>query len=593
MIISLQKIIKRILIWRLRHVSDRVFILFLSVVIGITSGIAAVIIKRSVHLIQHFLRNNTFVENHLASYVILPAAGILLVVLFIKYFLRQPVRHGIPNVLYGISKNNGRISPHNMFSSIITSAVTVGFGGSVGLEGPTVATGAAYGSALGRLMHLNYKQTTLLLGCAATGAMAAIFKAPVAAIVFALEVIMLDLTLSALIPLLLASASAIVTSYLFLGQDVLYPFDTDFVFDFSKIHFYIILGIITGLFSVYFTKIYIWINGIFEQIKGDFKKWIIGALLLGLLIFLFPALYGEGYEITNFCLQGEAFPLFEGSLFQAFSHEPYLLILLILALIILKAFATSITFGAGGIGGIFAPTLFMGANAGLVFALVLNGFSGEELFPGNFSLLGMAGMIAGVLHAPLTGIFLIGDITGGYKMFLPLMITATFSFLTTRLFLTNSVYTIQLAKRKELITHHKDKAVLSMMEIPKLIENNFITVHPDNTLGQLCDAIAKSTRNIFPVIDDEGHFLGIVFLDDVRKVMFKPELYTVHKVKEFTFMPEPVINYEEDMETVANKFRITDNFTLPVIKEGKYVGFISRAKLFSTYRRKMRLFSDE
>ena len=573
--------------------SDRTFMIFLSIIIGFTAGIAAVVIKRSVHFIANILRNNPIVEDYHVGYVILPAIGLLLVVLFIKYILRQPVRHGIPNVLYGISKNNGHIRPHNMFSSIIASAVTVGFGGSVGLEGPTVATGAAYGANIGRLMHLNYKQITLLLGCASAGAMAAIFKAPIAAIVFALEVIMLDLTMSALIPLLLASVTAVVTSYLFLGQDVLYPFEIHTSFDFSQIHFYILLGIVAGLFSVYFTKVYIWIHGLFEKIKGDYNRWIIGALSLGLLILLFPALYGEGYDVTNACLKGEAFSIFDTSFLGSWASDPTMYMILILALILLKVIAASITFGAGGVGGIFAPTLFMGANIGVLFTLVVHLFGDSVFLPENMSLLGMAGMIAGVLHAPLTGIFLIGDITGGYQMFVPLMITATFSYATVRIFVSNSVYTFQLAERKELITHHKDKAVLSMMETCKLVEKKFITVHPDDTLGQLCDAISKSTRNIYPVIDDEENFHGIVFLDDVRKVMFKPELYDSHKVKEYTFMPEPVIDIDEPMEDVANKFRLSDNFNLPVVKNGKYVGFISRAKLFSTYRRMMRLHSED
>ncbi len=587
-----KKILKKLLIWRLRNISDRTFMIFLSIVVGFAAGISAVIIKRSVHIIAHLLRHNPFVENHHVTYIILPAIGILLVILFMKFILRRPVRPGIPNVLYSISKNNAHIRPHNMFSSIITSAITVGFGGSVGLEGPTAATGAAYGSNIGKLMHLNYKQITLLLGCASAGTMAAIFKAPIAAIVFALEVIMLDLTMSALIPLLLASSTAVVTSYLFLGQNVLYPFEVNMAFDFSQIHYYIILGIVTGLFSVYFQKVYFWVNSLFEKIKNDYAKWIIGALSLGFLILLFPALYGEGYEITNACLKGKASGHFDDSIFQSLASDPRLLMILILAIIMLKVIAASITLGAGGVGGIFAPTLFMGANVGVLFTIVLSFLGKTVFFPENMSLLGMAGMIAGVLHAPLTGIFLIGDITGGHQLFLPLMITATFSYATVKIFISNSVYTVQLAKRKELITHHKDKAVLTMMATHKLVEKNFVSVHPDDSLGQLCDAISKSTRNIYPVIDEDEMFHGIVFLDDVRKVMFKPELYGTHKVKDYMFMPKPVIDINEPMEDVANKFRLSENYNLPVVRDGKYVGFISRAKLFSTYRRMMRLQSD-
>lgn len=586
-------LLKRFLVWRIRHISNRQFILILSILIGILSGLAAVIIKNSVHFIRHSLQTGITSEYHRYWYFVFPVIGIFFAILFIKYLIRQPVRHGIPNVLYGISKNNGMIKPHNMYSSVITSAFTVGFGGSVGLEGPTVATGAALGSNIGRLFHLNYKQITLLLGCASAGAMAAIFKAPIAAIVFALEVIMLDLTMASLIPLLLASVSATVTSYLFLGQDVLYPFHVTELFTFSHLPHYIALGVLAGFVSVYFTRVYMGIGQVFDKINGNYTKLIAGGLCLGLLIYLFPPLYGEGYEIINSAIQGNFEYLFDDTIFSSFADSLPAAIILLLGIVALKVVAASITFGSGGVGGIFAPTLFMGANTGLVFALISNHLGLEKIPLNNFAFMGMGGMIAGVLHAPLTAIFLIGDITSGYQLFLPLMIVATISYATVRLFETNSVYTIQLAKRKELITHDKDKAVLSLMKIEKLIETNFSTINTDATLGDLVKVVANSKRNIFPVTDEEQNFLGIVILDDIRNIMFNQEMYKDTFVRNLMFMPSVCVNLSESMEEVAHKFRETGNYNLPVIDQGKYLGFVSRANVFSTYRRMLKHFSED
>ncbi|MDA3952697.1 MAG: chloride channel protein, partial [Bacteroidales bacterium] len=497
----ISSLIKRFLIWRVKKIDDKKFMMFLSVLVGVVVGFAAVIIKNSVHFIQSLLTNDFAQQYHNYMYFAYPAIGILLVYIFAKHILKRTVGHGIPTTLYAISKNNGRIKPHNMFSSIVTSALTVGFGGSVGLEGPTVATGAAWGANIGRFFHLSYRQVTLLLACAGAGAMSAIFKAPIAAIVFILEVIMLDLTIVSLLPLLFASVTAAITSYLFLGMDVLYPIEITEKFTLNEIPYYILLGIFAGFVSVYFTRVYKFTQEWFDKQSNSLYKWLIGASILGLLIFIFPSLYGEGYEAINGCLHGTNDHLFNNSLFYSLKDNMFWVFSIFALVIIFKAVATSVTFGAGGVGGIFAPTLFIGANTGLLFAQMLSYFGIKELSYSNYALIGMVGLIAGVLHAPLTAIFLIAEITGGYGLILPLMIGASVSFAITRLFEKYSVYTYQLARKGELFTHDKDKVVLSLLKVPQLIETDFSTICKEATLRDLVKVIAKSKRNIVPVID--------------------------------------------------------------------------------------------
>ena len=576
-----------------KHINNKRFIMILSVFIGIFGGLGAVIIKNSVHLIKELLTSGFALEYQNYLYFVYPTIGVFIAVIYIKFIVRQHVGHGIPSVLFAISKTNGIIKRHNIISSIITSAFTVGFGGSVGLEGPTVATGAAIGSNIGQLLHFNYKQITLLLGLASAAAMAAIFKSPIAAVVFAIEVIMIDLTMASIVPLLIASATAVLTSYFFLGQAVLYPFEIKQIFMMKDIPYYIGLGVLTGIISVYFTKMYIFIETIFSGIKKWYSKLLIGGIILGVLIFLFPALYGEGYDAINTSLHGDYSTLFQNSIFSPYINSVFIIILLFLIIIFLKVIATSVTFGAGGIGGIFAPTLFMGAFTGLLFAYVVNYFQIGIISEPNFALVGMGGLIAGVLHAPLTAIFLIAEITGGYRLFVPLMITATISYATIKLFVANSVYTHQLAKRGELITHHKDKAVLLLMRVEKLIEKDFKTIGPDATLRELVKIISKSTRNIFPVIDENNNFLGIIRLDDIRNIMFRPELYDTTNVQNLMVIPVVCVDYDESMEQVAKKFQQSGKYNLVVLKDGKYLGFISRARVFSSYRKLLKDFSDD
>jgi len=589
----ISSLIKRFLIWRVKKIDDRKFMIFLSIVVGILAGFAAVIIKNSVHFIQNMLTSDFAQQYHNYMYFAYPAIGILLVYIFTRFIINREVGHGIPTTLYAISRNNGKIRRHNMFSSIVTSAFTVGFGGSVGLEGPTVATGAAWGSNIGRFFHLNYRQVLLLLACAGAGAMSAIFKAPIAAIVFVLEVIMLDLTISSLLPLLFASVTAAITSYLFLGMDVLYPITVIEKFSISQLPYYIALGIIAGLVSVYFTRVYKFLQKWFDKQTSSLYKWFVGVSVLGVLIFFFPSLYGEGYDAINGCLHGTNDHLFNNSIFYKHQNDLLWIFGLFILVIIFKAVATSVTFGAGGVGGIFAPTLFIGANTGLLFAQACDFLGLVRLSYSNFALVGMVGLIAGVLHAPLTAIFLIAEISGGYSLIMPLMIGASVSFATTRIFEKYSVYTYQLARRGELFTHDKDKVVLSILKVTKLIETNFLTINEGATLGDLVKVIAKSSRNIVPVVDNENTLLGIVFINDIREIMFDREKYDQIYVHELMFMPSPIVSPHESMEDVAMKFKISNHYNLPVVDNGKYIGFVSRANVFSAYRNLLKKFSED
>jgi len=583
----------KILIWRSQHISDKSFMYILSIIVGIIAGIVAFTIKTSVHGIQHLVELTLDPEKHNVIYIIYPILGVTLAVLFIKYILKHKVEHGIPSILYAISKNQGFIKLHNLFSSVIASALTVGFGGSVGLEGPAVATGGAYGAAIGKILNLNYKQRILLLGAASAGAMSAIFKAPLAAVVFAVEVIMLDLTLASIVPLLLSSVTAYLTSLLLLGKDVLMPIQLHEAFVTQNLFWYVLLGILSGFMSVHFTKTYVWVYKIFNKIKKNRYKLIIGGLSLGLLIFLFPALYGEGYSSINSALAGHIDFLFDKSLFNSLKGNMYIVIILMIIVTLLKAFATAITFASGGVGGIFAPTLFTGVNTGLLFAFIINQFLGLDLPEQNFAFVGMGGLIAGVLQAPLTGMFLIANITGNYQMLVPLMITTTISFATVRYFIPNNVYSIQLAERGELMTHHADKNILQMMRIDRLIETDFITIAPNDTLRTLVDVFSRSHRNIFPVVDTENNFIGLVKLDHIRKIIFKHDKYDNVFVKDLMKIPTHKIDINEPMDVVAKKFQTSGRYNLVVLQNNKYLGFVSRDKVFSTYRQILNRMSEE
>ena len=583
----------RLLVWRIRHVKDRNFVIFLSLVIGILSGFAAILLKNLVYYTHYFMTNGFRFNEENYWYFAYPLFGIFLTVLFVKFIVKDTLGHGISRILYAISRNNGVIKPHNTYSSMVASSLTIGFGGSVGLEAPIVLTGSAIGSNLARIFRLNYKTVILLIGCGSAGAIAGIFKAPVTGVVFAIEILMLDLTMTTLIPLLISAVTGATVSYFLLGNDVLFSFDVISTFVLKEIPFYILLGVFSGLVSFYFTRMTIFVEGRFGRIKNIFIRLLIGGALLGLLIFVFPSLFGEGYEALRDVLHGRGETIINQSIFSDFIENRYLFLLLLLLIIFFKVIAMAATTGSGGVGGIFAPSLFVGGITGFFMGRFINSFTGYHVSESSFSLVGMAGLMAGVMHAPLTAIFLIAEITGGYSLMPPLMITSTISYLTIMYFEPHSIYTKRLARRGELMTHHKDKAVLSMMKVEKLIETNFKTIDPDATLGDLVKVIASSSRNVYPVVDKDGTFYGLIFLDHIRDIMFRPEKYDTVFVRNLMFMPEATVDPSESMEEVAQKFQKTGKFNLVVLKDGKYLGFISRARVFSSYRKLLRDFSDD
>jgi len=591
--VDINNLLNQFLIWRVKHIQHKHFVLFLSLIVGLFSGVAVILLKNSVHFIKSLLTYSFVTEYHNYLFFLYPIVGLFLTLIFIKYVFKEPVGHGIPGVLYAISKKNSIIKPFQMFSSIITSAFTVGFGGSVGLEGPTVATSSAIGSNVGRFFKLDYKTVTLLVGCGAAGAMSGIFNAPIAALVFVLEVFMFDLSLTSMIPFLMASVSAALSSRMMLGDEVLFDITIQDHFLTADVPFYILLGVFTGLISVYFNKTFWLVEGLFEKIKQQRYRLIIGGLLLGILIFFVPPLYGEGFKTINFLLEGNYKEIVNQSLFFNQKDNLFIIIGLIFILVLLKVVASAITFGAGGVGGVFAPSLFMGASCGFVFAKTLNFFGLARLSEGNFTLVGMAGLIAGVLHAPLTSLFLIAEITRGYELIIPLMITAAIAYLTSKYFVPHSVYNMQLAKRGQLLTRHKDKAVLTLMKLQSEVEKDFNVLSPEISLGEMVKVIAQSKRNLFPVVGEDGMLHGIVTLDDIREIMFKPELYDSVFIESLMTQPATFVSSTDSMDEVMKKFADTNAWNLPVIDNKKYVGFVSKSKLFNAYRKVLIDFSDD
>lgn len=584
------------MVWRAKHISQRQFVYILSVLVGFTSGVGAVVLKNLTHFFQHLLEGNLVRHYHSAFYFVFPIIGFALVYLIIKYVIRNKVSHGIPSTLYAISKHKGIMRKYQMFGSILTAPITVGFGGSVGLEGPTVATGAAISSNISRMFHMNQSTRNLLIGCAAAGAMSSIFKAPIAAIIFAIEVLSLDLTIASMLPLLLASISAIITSYFFFGSDVLLPFKIQDVFKITDVPFFIVLGFFAGLTSIYFAEVYERIQKLFDAIGSPIKRLLIGGTAIGILVYLVPPLYGEGFDVINNLVLGHPENVLHNNIFQLDLANIWVVIALLAGLVFFKIIASALTFGAGGVGGIFAPTLFMGSIMGNCIAKIINAMGGfpYKVSESNFTLVGMAGLMAGVLHAPLTAIFLIAELTGGYELFIPLMITAAISFSITKFVRPHSVYNMELGRKGELITHDKDHAVLTLMDIDKVIEDNFMPIYPDMNLGAMVrEAVVKSNRNIFPVLDKiDNTLLGIVLLDDIRPIMFDQKLYDEVLVHDIMHTPPDIINLESDkMTDIMEKFQSSGAWNLPVLKNGKYIGFISKSKLLTAYRRKLITFT--
>lgn len=589
----LAKLVALILEWRKDYLTEKQFTYFLAILIGFISGLVAITIKNSVHFIKYLLTKSFFVDYEYVLYIFYPVVGILLAQWIIRKMVKQPVNHGIPNALHAISKKNALIRMHNLYSSVVMASITVGFGGSAGLEGPTVGTTSAWGANIGTLFKLPYKTRTLLIGCAAAGAMASLFNAPIAAIVFAIEVIMLDLTTASLIPLLLASATAAITSKFFLGGDILFHFDITEEVRFSHLPYYVGLGIFTGIACLYFYSSFNWITKVFDSMKRQRTKTIIAGSALGGLLFLLPPLYGEGYEAVNAIIEGRSYDILQNSLFEDYVGNIYVLLGFVLVLGLTKVIAATLTFRAGGIGGMFAPTLFMGAMFGFVYVRAVNLFGLAELPVTNFTLVAMAGMLAGTLHAPLMAIFLIAEITGGYELFVPLMITSSIAFVTVKQFKPHSIYTTQLARRGELITHDKDQAVLTLMRLHREIETDFTTVDPYNTLGDLVKTISESKRNLFPVVDEKNNLIGIVNLNEIRHIIFNQDLYQTTFVHDLMNDAHDFVSKEDNMDVVMRKFEQSGAWNLPVLDEaGHYVGFVSKSKLFSAYRNLLKDFYD-
>ncbi|MEA1887473.1 MAG: chloride channel protein [Bacteroidota bacterium] len=590
---KLSVLLRRFLKWRVRNVDQRQFLYILSFITGMLSALAAVLLKNAIHYTEQLL--TIWFESGTVGYLYLayPVIGMLLTVLFVRYIVGDRIGHGVSRILYAISKKNSRIKSHNNWSSIIAATFTIGFGGSVGAEAPVVLTGASIGSNIGRLMKMNYRNITLLVGCGAAGAVAGIFKAPIAGIVFTLEILMLDLTISSIVPLLISSVTAATVTYFLMGKDVLFSFALRESFSLGNIPWYIVLGIGTALLSVYFTRATMSLEGLYNKVKSPYARLITGGIVLGIFILLLPPLYGEGYNTISELLNGNTSALFVNSFFSEISNKTWFLFAFLLALALFKVIASSSTNGAGGVGGIFAPSLFIGGVSGFFMARMINTVGDTALPESSFTLAGMAGAMAGIMHAPLTAIFLIAEITGGYGLLVPLIITSTISYMTVMRFEKHSIYHKRLAQRGELITHHKDKAVLTRMDWTKEIETDLMTVSSGYTLGKLVKVISASKRNIFPVIDEIGVLEGVVLLDNVRDIMFNQDLYDEIVVNDLMVMPPSYIDKNEKVDTVMETFRKTGAWNLPVLDGGKYVGFLSKSRVFSTYRDLLMEVSEE
>ncbi len=580
--------------WRYKHISNTRFMYILSIICGLSAGLGTVLIKNITHLIEEVVQGKIVVNYYYGFYFIFPVVGLVLSTLAIKYVVRNPVTHGVPTILAAISRRQGILKRYQTFASLICAPLTVGFGGSVGLESPTVVTGAAISSQISRIFHIDQANRMLLLGCAASGAMACIFKAPIAAIIFSIEVFGLDLTLMSLMPLLLASLSAILTSYFFFGSDTLLPFNLRETFVIGDFPYYILLGLVAGFVSVYFSKVYFGVFEFFHRWKSPMKRLLFSGLTLGLLIFLIPPLYGEGFDLINNLLAGNDLQALGETFFSAYLDNIWIVIALLAGLVVFKVVGMAVTFAGGGVGGIFAPTLFMGSVMGNCLAKIINNIGlGLNVSESNFTLVGMTGLLAGVLHAPLTAIFLIAEISGGYGLFIPLMITAAIAYGINRYFLPHSVYGMELGVKGELITHDKDQAVLSFLNLDDVIERNFVSIKPDMTLGDMVHvAVAKSTRNLFPVVNDEHELVGVITLDDIREIMFDSNLYECTLIANLMHAAPDYVHSETDTaKEVMRKFQDSGAWNLPVLKNGKYDGFISKSKLLTVYRRKLVSFS--
>lgn len=580
--------ITKLLIWRLRHMSNQSFILILSGIIGIISGLAAVILKESVHAIQHFLTEDFYTEYANFLYILYPIIGITAAYIVGKYIFKDVGGHGIADVLFTISKKQSIIPAVKTYSRVFTSALTVGFGGSVGLEAPMLVTGSAIGSNVGLLVHLNAKKRTLLIGCGAAGAISAIFGAPIGAVIFAIEVILMEISTASFIPLLIASVTGSLTSMVLIGNDPVFTFELEGTFTAGHMPYYLLLGILCGVISLYFSRVVRTTERLMEGLETQVLRLLYGGALLGFMVFFFPPIYGEGYDTLNLLINGNSDQLLDKSPFFSSSENPYLIIIFLSLIILVKPIASALTLSGGGSGGIFAPSLYVGGIVGFVFAYSKNQLGFHIPLPlAHFTLVAMCGVMAGVQHAPLSAIFLIAEITGGYELFVPLMFVSAISYITTTYFEKDSLYVIQLKEKGRQLPESKDEELLDLISITNVIERDLLPVHPDSKLGDLIDLVKISKRNIFPVVDEHGILRGIITLDDIRDIMFDREKQETISIKELMHSPPEILLATENMQKAMGKFELSGAWNLPVIEDGKYLGFVSKSRIFNAYRKKL------
>ena len=590
-----ESIMMRLLKWREEHISETQCVIILALLTGIISGLAAVLLKRLIESISEMITSQLSISEGNFLYLITPVIGILIVGIYVRYVVKDNISHGVTQVLYAISQKKSRLKIHNMYTSVVASSITIGFGGSVGAEGPIVYTGAAIGSNLGSMLRLSPKTLMVLVGCGAAAGIAGIFKAPIAGVLFTVEVLMLDLTAASVTPLMVAAVAGATVSYVYTGYNLEFFFSQSEPFYASGIPYVIMLGLFCGFVSLYFTGAMGVMEKMFGKLKNPWIKFAIGSVILSTLIYLLPPLYGEGYGPINLLLNGNVSEIFDNSAFYEHRNDVVYICVFIGMIIIAKVFATSATNGGGGVGGTFAPSLYVGCMAGFFFAYAMNalGIIDIPLSTKNFALAGMAGVMSGVMHAPLMAIFLTAEMTGGYELFLPLLIVSAISYGTVRVFSRYSIYTKRLAMRGELLTHEKDKTVLTLLKIDNVIETDFLEVHPDMNLKEMVQVIAQSHRNLFPVTDSAGNLMGIVLLDDIRNIMFRPDLYRKMYVSKFMSVPPAKIELGMPMEQVMKIFDNTNAWNLPVVENGKYIGFVSKSKIFNSYRSVLKHYTED
>ena len=588
--------------WRLRHLNEQPLLLLLAVVVGLASGLAAVGLKTVVHYagawVTRLSTDSTLITHHSSLIIIffLPLAGILLTMLFVRYVVKGDIGHGLPSVLLAISRNRSELPAKNMWSSLVASTITVAFGGSVGLEAPIASTGSAIGSNIGRWMRLSPKSVRLLLGCGAAGAIAGIFKAPFAGVLFVLEVFMFDLTATTALPLLLSALIASTVAYFLMGTDVQFKFTVAEPFALSQLPFYIVMGVFCALVSLYFLRVTDRVEGWFSRRRNPWLRAVAGGLLLGVMVVLFPPLYGEGYSSLTALLHSDPASLFSGTLYPSLSDAPWAALALLLLLIFLKPLATATTIGSGGVGGTFGPSLVLGGLSGYFVALLSNQLGLPPQNTANFALVGMAAVMTGVMHAPFMATFLIADITGGYGLLVPLLTASAVTYLVVNPFEHHSIYARKLAAQGNLLTHDKDASAWNLMSMKQLIETNFVVVRSGDKLRDLVTAIQDSRRNLFPVLSDDDKFLGVIVMDDVRKIIFRSELYDTVVVDDLMhpLSEGDLVRSSDSLQDVVEKFRVGNRYNLVVVDdENNYLGFISRANTFSAYRRFISDTSDE